>query len=233
MAVDKLVDSTQLDADLTSVADAIREKGGTSAQLEFPDGFVDAVEAIPSGGGGVDYLEKALTNTLTSYENENITTIPIIYALAYRSNLESVKLPNLQSLQAHPFDGTKISVLVLPKLSKFLGWQPFYGMTYLTTLDILGAASAQGQAFNGSTALKTLIVRRTSDIMALGNINAFNNTPFASGKAGGTLYVPSALISSYQSATNWSTILGYPNNSIQAIEGSQYENYYADGTPIT
>lgn len=50
MAVDKLVDSTQLDNDLTSVANAIRTKGGTSAQLAFPDGFVSAVEAIPTGG---------------------------------------------------------------------------------------------------------------------------------------------------------------------------------------
>ena len=50
MAVDKLVDSTQLDADLTSVANAIRTKGGTSADLAFPSGFVSAVEAIPSGG---------------------------------------------------------------------------------------------------------------------------------------------------------------------------------------
>ena len=50
MAVDKLVDSTQLDADLTSVANAIRTKGGTSAQMAFPAGFVSAVEAIPSGG---------------------------------------------------------------------------------------------------------------------------------------------------------------------------------------
>lgn len=52
MAVDKLVDSTQLDTDLTSVANAIRTKGGTSAQLAFPAGFVSAVEAIPTGGGG-------------------------------------------------------------------------------------------------------------------------------------------------------------------------------------
>ncbi len=43
-----LVDS----ADLTSVADAIRTKGGTSAQLEFPDGFVDAIDDIETGGGG-------------------------------------------------------------------------------------------------------------------------------------------------------------------------------------
>lgn len=52
MAVDKLVDSTQLDADLTSVANAIRTKGGTSSPLTFPQGFVDAIDAIETGGGG-------------------------------------------------------------------------------------------------------------------------------------------------------------------------------------
>lgn len=49
MAVDKLVDSTQLDADLTSVANAIRTKGGTSAQMAFPAGFVQAIGAISVG----------------------------------------------------------------------------------------------------------------------------------------------------------------------------------------
>jgi len=38
--------------DLTSIADAIRTNGGTSAALEWPDGFVDAIDAIPTGGGG-------------------------------------------------------------------------------------------------------------------------------------------------------------------------------------
>lgn len=52
MAVDKLVDSTQLDSDLTAVANAIRTKGGTSASLAFPSGFVDAIDAIETGGGG-------------------------------------------------------------------------------------------------------------------------------------------------------------------------------------
>lgn len=40
------------DTDLTAVADAIRTKGGTSAPLNFPQGFVDAVGAIETGGGG-------------------------------------------------------------------------------------------------------------------------------------------------------------------------------------
>ena len=46
MAMDKAVDSAQLNADLTTVADAIRTKGGTQAQLAFPAGFVSAVQAI-------------------------------------------------------------------------------------------------------------------------------------------------------------------------------------------
>lgn len=53
MAYDKAVDSAALDAGLTSVADAIRQKGGTSAALSFPQGFVDAIGEISGGGGGI------------------------------------------------------------------------------------------------------------------------------------------------------------------------------------
>lgn len=58
MSVDKLVDSTQLDSDLTSVANAIRTKGGTSAQFAFPNGFVQAIDAIPTG-------DTLITKTIT------------------------------------------------------------------------------------------------------------------------------------------------------------------------
>ena len=48
----ELVDSTQLDADLTSVANAIRTKGETSESLSFPSDFISAINAIDTGGGG-------------------------------------------------------------------------------------------------------------------------------------------------------------------------------------
>ena len=48
MALDKLVDSSQLDANLTSIANAIRAKGGTSAQLAFPAEFVSAIQPSPA-----------------------------------------------------------------------------------------------------------------------------------------------------------------------------------------
>lgn len=53
MAIDKAVDSVALDAGLTSIANAIRAKSGTSAQLNFPDGMASAVERIPTGGNSL------------------------------------------------------------------------------------------------------------------------------------------------------------------------------------
>jgi hypothetical protein len=41
---------------LVSVADAIRSKGGTSESLEFPNGFVDGINAIESNGGEDDFI---------------------------------------------------------------------------------------------------------------------------------------------------------------------------------
>ena len=49
MAYDKVVDSASLDSKLTQVADAIRTKGDTSADLQFPSGFISAIQAIQTG----------------------------------------------------------------------------------------------------------------------------------------------------------------------------------------
>lgn len=38
------------ESSLTTIADAIRDKGGTSDALTFPDGFAEAISAIESGG---------------------------------------------------------------------------------------------------------------------------------------------------------------------------------------
>jgi len=56
-------------ADLTSVANAIRAKGGTSAQLAFPADFVQAIEDIETGGGGL-YFDKIVVDLAASYNWE-------------------------------------------------------------------------------------------------------------------------------------------------------------------
>ena len=51
---------TVTDSELTSVASAIRTKGGTSASLSFPDGFVTAIGNI-SGGSTPTLITKSIT----------------------------------------------------------------------------------------------------------------------------------------------------------------------------
>ncbi len=74
MAVDKLVDSSQLDADLTAVANAIRAKSGGSGQLAFPSGFVNEIGSIPSSS--VQYKTGTFTpsQTYNTARNVQITT---------------------------------------------------------------------------------------------------------------------------------------------------------------
>lgn len=122
---------------------------------------------------------------------------------------------------------TALTRVTLPVVTS-VGTYQFQGCTALTTVDLGNPTSFDRHAFDGASALNTLIVRKSDAITTCANINAFSSTPFASGKSGGTLYVPRALISAYQSASVWSTILGYPNNSIQAIEDSIYRsaNWY-------
>ena len=75
MSADKLVDSTQLDNDLTSVANAIRAKSGGSGQLAFPAGFVSEIQAIPSGGGGSP-LTKLTEVTVTANVRSIVVAFP-------------------------------------------------------------------------------------------------------------------------------------------------------------
>ena len=53
MATYKIVDADKLDADLTSIADTIRGKSGTTGVMSFPNGFNDAVNSIAVGGGAL------------------------------------------------------------------------------------------------------------------------------------------------------------------------------------
>lgn len=71
----------------------------------------------------------------------------------------------------------------------------------LKRFDARKAASIATQAFRLSS-LETLILRNET-VCTLANVNAFQNTPIASGT--GYIYVPSALIEDYKVATNWST----------------------------
>lgn len=268
MALDKLVDSTQLDSDLTSVANAIRTKGGTSAQLAFPAGFVSAINDISGGGGyaAADWLDWTKpTGNISTGKTYSSTDGSKQYLLYGRTGVGDVTFTNATYITDHCMQycgvtkltakkattfgpnacasATRLVYVIAPVL-KLLYASVFQSCTELLGADFGGSpSSSQGfyrqSAFSGASKLNALVLRGSA-VWPLSNINNFANTCFASGKSGGILYVPASMISSYQSASNWSTILGYTNNQIKSIESTHTDPdapidltlYYIDGTTI-
>lgn len=192
------------------------------------------------GGSSTDYLAEICNGTITRLDDDNITNIKTSLFRGYSSSSLVVFLRNCVSLDnAYCLGGSGITTVVLPAL-EYVSSNGFFfsGTSNMTALDIGSSFSTESygirsNAINGASALTTLILRKTTGIVPLQSLNAFNGTPFKSGGSGGTIYVPSSLISAYQSATNWATINGYGTITWTAIEGSQYETHYADGTSIS
>ena len=65
---------TTTSTELTSIADAIRAKGGTSAPLVYPAGFVSAINDISAGGGGATHVTSTATIANYVYLDEDGST---------------------------------------------------------------------------------------------------------------------------------------------------------------
>lgn len=75
--VNKIVNSSELDTNLTNIANAIRTKGGTSAALEFPGGFVDAISEIKTENLDTELSTQA---TLLSEQDAKIAELAEVLA---------------------------------------------------------------------------------------------------------------------------------------------------------
>lgn len=172
-----------------------------------------------------------MARTLTSISNEHITTIrPYCF---HSAKLTTVHFPNVKTIGTYAFyncDGlTEISLpsatsiadtgfrncnnlntLDCPVL-KTVGNSTFRECIKLTTVNLSSATKISNYGFNKCSALVTLILR-SSTLCSLTSTTAFTSTPIASGD--GYIYVPSALIESYKTATNWTTYA----NQFRAIE---------------
>ena len=74
------------DTEFQAVANAIRTKSGTQSQLVWPNGFVSAINAIPSGGGGelpTGYTRRrgVVSNNNTAYINTGIVPNTTTWAI--------------------------------------------------------------------------------------------------------------------------------------------------------
>jgi len=94
-------------ADLTSVANAIRTKGGTSAQLSFPTEFVSAIGAIQTGGGNVQIEELTPTSSMSS------VTLSVGFEPAYMLIMDNYGYDNYDANGSFKFESNgELPVLI-------------------------------------------------------------------------------------------------------------------------
>ena len=191
------------EANLTAVANAIRDRAGTKDQLSFPEGFVSAVEGIQ------DYVMDYVSETMTTYKNHKLYTVT--RHIFRHSYVKYYDIPNVLYVSAWSFAQSDIVEISLPIVTK-LEWDTFRECNSLKKVELGGSLSyIQTRLFYNSKAFDTLILRNTTR-MDLYNTDAFTGTLIASGT--GYIYVPRALVDSYKAATNWSNFA----NQIRAIE---------------
>ena len=233
----ELVDAYKLAACCTAEANAIRAKTGSSAQISYDwansKGFADAIATIPSGS---DELPGILANTTNVLDDDTVTAINRDFAFRGLTSLQKVYLANLASstkLGSPFYECSNLEEVAMPKLTTAPNNTSgsFQFCSKLQIADIGGWARLGGNEFSGCTLLNTLILRRTS-ITVLASTNTFNNSPFASGGTGGTIYIPESLYNhlgdggsnDYKAASNWATIDGYGTITWAKIEGSLYDS---------
>ena len=131
-----------------------------------------------NGCGSIEYVSMPLVKTIGQY------------GFAACINLQSIELPECTMVSSSAFQRcTGLSSVSLPKCGNI------YGYAFLSCYNLINLYVA-----SYSTAW-------TTSICALQNSTAFNSTPIGgySESAGmyGSIYVPSSLLATYQSATNW------------------------------
>ena len=234
------------DTTLTDAVQTLVDGYGQGGGGWTTDGIASKTE--PNGAITISSSVETIQNR-AFFEYQGITEVtiegdPYIGGNAFQNcrNIETLNTPNLTKFKSgyynsstYTFQGcSKLKGVVFPSYAANSGIDSyvFQNCTALTYADFKDVNKIGGADVFTNTGLNVLVIRRTSGVATLQSTNNFNSSPFASNGTGGTLYVPSALISSYQSATNWSTLLGYTNNQILPIEGSYYETHYADGAVI-
>lgn len=205
MAEYVVVDKEQLESDLGIVADAIREKGGTSEQLAFPNGMKEAVEAIQSGDTS-EFGESYWIENLNGRSNG--TTLFIGW--------KSEKVPyfdasNITSC-AQMFQNSKITEIPPYDLSNNNNFfATFSGATKLAKVPLLNfqKATRVDSMFNQCFALTSVEVENTSKV---GNWNGFVGNCMNL-KVVKTLDLSGRNVTGdlFQNSTNIETLLFVPN----------------------
>ena len=130
----------------------------------------------------------------------------IVYgnAFEYCSNLTTVNLPKCTKFTGAAFGSCSNLQNVNIPVVREIGQKCFNYCSRLASLEFKSNVTAiNAQAFYNCKALTKLVFSGSTSVPALGNANAFTNTPIASGT--GYIYVPDSLVEDWKVADRWST----------------------------
>lgn len=121
------------ESSLTAVADAIREKTGTSGTMIFPEGFVEAVGGISAGSSDPSEME-ALCIAIIEKDDEQITRLPDglteigSYAFINCTRMELESIPDtVETIGSSAFANCyELKLKALPKNLTDIGGEAFY-----------------------------------------------------------------------------------------------------------
>lgn len=148
----------------------------------------------------------------------------MIECFGYCTKLTTASLPKFKNGNSGMFTHCTALTTVDFSACTTVPQNTFEYCSSLQTLDLPVCTKINNTAFNNCTSLNALILRKSS-VCALNNQNALQNTPLRGygGTYSGHVYVPSSLIASYKTASNWSSIYAAYSDIFKAIEGSIYE----------
>ncbi|MBQ7292175.1 MAG: leucine-rich repeat protein [Clostridia bacterium] len=86
---------------LSAIADSIRDKKGTTANIN-PENMPAEIASIETGGGDSTMEDGLITRTLTEYKNNRVAIVGS-YALSNVESLEKVTLPMAETLGTYAF----------------------------------------------------------------------------------------------------------------------------------
>lgn len=161
------------------------------------------------------------------FEDDSVTSIRG-NTFRDRNNLKEIKLPNCTTLLSGGSQATSCNMLkkvYFPKVNSGTYAYGFQECPKLVFADIGWVNALEAAVFNNCKSLIAVIIRGDS-VSKLSQTGVFGGTKYATSGAGGAyVYVPRNLISSYQTATNWSTLYAAHSDMFRALE-----DYTVDGT---
>lgn len=172
------------------------------------------------------YCGKLFNDNHNLLDDESIINSTRCYAFTHCQSLENIYLPKVEKAgfgffyQNNYTAATYKTKVVMPSVC-MLGTQAFRQGKFVA-VD-LGANLNQLAYDTFYAATIDTLVLRSPMLVTADTRDAVRSIT--------TLYVPSALVSEYATATNWTTDAS--SRTVLPIEGSIYETQYADGTPIT